>query len=148
MTYIWDTNILLHIVRTPLFLENLNQKFNFSNPQNQVYISAVSVGEIQAIALRNRWGIKRKTELVELLKKIQTIPVTDNITLIEMYAEIDTYSQSQHPSLILPTTARKMGKNDIWIAATTAIFNATLISTDADFEHLNNIFLYFEKIEI
>jgi tRNA(fMet)-specific endonuclease VapC len=63
-----------------------------------------------------------------------------------MYAEIDVYSQSHHPILRLPTSARKMGKNDLWIAATAAILNATLLSTDADFEHLDNLFLYFERI--
>jgi predicted nucleic acid-binding protein len=105
MTYIWDTNILLYILRIPNFFEILNQKYDFSNPQNKVYISAVSVGEIHAIAFRNRWGIKRKTELVELLKAISTISVTDDETLIEMYAEIDVYSQSQHPSLKLPISA-------------------------------------------
>ena len=63
-----------------------------------------------------------------------------------MYAEIDVYSQSKHPTLRLPPSARKMGKNDLWIAATAAIHNATLLSTDADFEHLDSLFLYFEKI--
>ena len=45
-------------------------------------------------------------------------------------------------------SARKMGKNDLWIAATTAVFNATLLSTDNDFSHLNGQFLYFDKIEM
>ena len=72
--------------------------------------------------------------------------VDDNNSLIQMYSEIDAYSQSQHPTLRLPTSARKMGKNDLWIAATTAVHNATLISTDADFDHLDGLFLYFEKI--
>jgi tRNA(fMet)-specific endonuclease VapC len=63
-----------------------------------------------------------------------------------MYSEIDVYSQSKHPTLHLPTSARKMGKNDLWIAATAAVHNAVLLSSDADFEHLDGLFLYFEKI--
>jgi predicted nucleic acid-binding protein len=34
-----------------------------------------------------------------------------------------------------------MGKNDIWIAATASVLNATLITTDNDFDHLNGVFL-------
>ena len=86
--------------------------------------------------------------LEQKLKLAICIPVTDNPKLIKMYSEIDAYSQSYHPSLKLPISARNMGKNDLWIAATTAVYNATLISTDADFDHLDGLFLYFEKIII
>ena len=146
MTYIWDTNILLNIVRDETFLEKLNAKYDFFNPLNDLFTSAVTIGEIHAIALRNRWGDKRMANLARKLKLVKTISVTDDPALIKMYAEIDVYSQSHHPILKLPTPARKMGKNDLWIAATTAIYNATLISTDDDFTHLDGLFIAFEKI--
>lgn len=38
-------------------------------------------------------------------------------------------------------TSRNMGKNDLWIAATASVTNATLITTDKDFYHLNNTYL-------
>ena len=38
-------------------------------------------------------------------------------------------------------SARKMGKNDLWIASTAAFFNGTILTTDGDFSHLHNIFL-------
>jgi tRNA(fMet)-specific endonuclease VapC len=146
MTYIWDTNILVYAVRDPLFLETLYDRYDLSNPLNKSYISAVTVGEIRAIAFRNRWGQKKTADLERLLPQLGVIAVTDDPVLIKMYAEIDVYSQSQHPTLRLPTSARKMGKNDLWIAATTAVYNATLLSTDADFTHLDGLFLAFEKI--
>lgn len=34
-------------------------------------------------------------------------------------------------------SSRNMGKNDLWVAATTLVTNATLITTDGDFDHLN-----------
>jgi tRNA(fMet)-specific endonuclease VapC len=146
MTYIWDTNILLNAVRDDYFLDKLSEKYEFSNPLNQIFASIVTIGEIHAIALRNRWGEKRMANLAQKLKLVKTISIDDDPALIKMYAEIDVYSQSQHPTLRLPTSARKMGKNDLWIAATTAIYNATLLSTDADFTHLDGLFLAFEKI--
>ena len=37
-----------------------------------------------------------------------------------------------------------MDRNDIWIAATTSVIQAKLITTDKDFNHLHN--QYFEVI--
>jgi len=34
-----------------------------------------------------------------------------------------------------------MGKNDLWIAATAHVTGATLLTADADFDHLNGAFL-------
>ncbi len=63
--------------------------------------------------------------------------------LLVPYIEIDTYSQGKHPNLNLPIgiSARNMGKNDIWIAATTLALNAELITTNKNFEHLNEILI-------
>ncbi len=36
-----------------------------------------------------------------------------------------------------PTPGRPMGKNDLWIAATAKVSGLTLLTTDADFDHLH-----------
>lgn len=46
----------------------------------------------------------------------------------------------------LGTTARNMGKNDLWIAATASILEATLLTTDQDFNHLTPELLRLEYI--
>jgi tRNA(fMet)-specific endonuclease VapC len=148
MTYIWDTNILLYSLRKPEFLESMKLRYALDNSLSDVSISTVTIGEIHAIALRNRWGQRRRTELAELLQSLKKIPVIDDTFLIQMYSEIDVYSQSHHPTLTLTGSARKMGKNDLWIAATTAAAQGTLISTDDDFTHLNGLFFFFEKIVV
>ena len=146
MTYVWDTNILLLSVRDNSFIDRLNEQYGLFDPSNESLVSAVTVGEIRSIAYRNNWGEKRLQKLNQYLKMLRTVPVTDEDEFIRMYVEIDAYSQNQHPSLKLPISARNMGKNDLWIAAITAVYNGTLISTDADFDHLNGLFFYFEKI--
>jgi predicted nucleic acid-binding protein len=40
-----------------------------------------------------------------------------------------------------------MGKNDIWIAATTQVAEAALITTDKDFSHLDNVFFSVNFID-
>ncbi|MCG8330208.1 MAG: PIN domain-containing protein, partial [Chitinophagales bacterium] len=66
--------------------------------------------------------------------------------LINAYSKIDAYSQGKLQSIPLKTSSRNMGKNDLWIAATTLITNAKLITMDKDFQHLNKEF--FEVILI
>jgi predicted nucleic acid-binding protein len=44
--------------------------------------------------------------------------------------------------------ARNMGKNDLWIAATTHLLNATLVTTDHDFDHLDPSFIQLHKIMV
>ena len=146
MTYVWDTNIFIKAVRNPDFLTNLNNQYDFFNSNNEIFVSAVTVGELYSFALKNRWGNRRLTDMANLLNKTTSISVTNRPELINMYANIDVYSQSNHPTLRLPTSARKMGKNDLWIATTTALVNGTLLSTDGDFDHLQGVFLSIIKI--
>ena len=56
----------------------------------------------------------------------------------EAYARIDAYSQGKLPMLPLPKgmSARNMGKNDLWIAATALYFEVALHTRDNDFDHL------------
>jgi tRNA(fMet)-specific endonuclease VapC len=62
-------------------------------------------------------------------------------SIIRQYAEIDAYSQGTLTGKPLGISARNMGKNDLWIAATASALDLTLLTTDKDFEHLNGVFL-------
>ncbi|MEQ1745905.1 MAG: hypothetical protein ABMA02_10790 [Saprospiraceae bacterium] len=65
--------------------------------------------------------------------------------ILDRNAEIDAFSQGKHPILMHSFTARNMGKNDLWIAASASILGATLLTTDGDFDHLDGVFLSVEK---
>lgn len=41
-----------------------------------------------------------------------------------------------------------MGKNDLWIAAAAHVTGATLLTTDADFDHLRDRFVTLERIDL
>ena len=43
-------------------------------------------------------------------------------------------------------SARNMGKNDLWIAATASVYNLRLLTTDNDFGHLDSQFLNLAKV--
>lgn len=139
MRFLFDTNILVAYLRSAPLSTIIENELNITNSQNIVMISSVTKGELMAFALNNNWGEKRKEKLNELLNKIFILDInaSDN-ALFEAYAEIDSYSQNKLLNQPLPQgqNAVKMSKNDLWIAATTKISGATLITTDGDFDHL------------
>ncbi|WP_461065679.1 type II toxin-antitoxin system VapC family toxin [Spirosoma horti] len=80
------------------------------------------------------------------LDNARVIDITDLI--LKNYVDLDAYSQRNHPEfLTCPFTApRTIGKHDLWIAATASLLNLTLVTTDGDFDHLQNVFLDLRRI--
>ena len=66
--------------------------------------------------------------------------------LLKTYAEIDAYSKNKLRAKLLGKSI-KMGKNDLWIAATALVANATLLTTDNDFDHLANTYIDLKKFK-
>ena len=147
MNFLWDTNILIHYIRSSDLYQKLDQQHSFFQIPNRTFISVVSVGEIFSIAKQRGWKTAKLNALNEILKDLRPLPIAQQ-SIIEAYADIDAYSQGKHSSFILPKnmSARNMGKNDLWIAATTTVTESKLITTDNDFDHLDGE--YFDVIKI
>ena len=71
-----------------------------------------------------------------------------SIDILNIYADLDAYSQGKHPAIKSPKgfSSKNMGKNDLWIGATSKITHTTLITSDNDFDHLNGVLLEIVKI--
>ncbi len=148
MNYLLDTCILLIYLRRSELAANINKRFQpFISPNSSI-LSVVSKAELKSIALRNQWGTKRMDMHEEFLKQFLIADI-NVVTIIERYAEIDAYSQGKLAGkpLSLSGSARNMGKNDLWIAATASVLQAKLLTLDHDFDHLKNVFIELEKIE-
>jgi tRNA(fMet)-specific endonuclease VapC len=148
MRYVLDTNILLHYLRGTELSIWIDQHYRpLDSTINESIISVVTVGEIRALAKINHWGQRRLDRIDDLLEELL---ITDINTedLIERYAEIDAFSHDKIIGRPLGMTARNMGKNDLWIAATTSILDATLLTTDKDFNHLHNQYLNLEFLTV
>lgn len=147
MKYLLDTNILLAYIRESTLSNLIDERFQLFDSQHLTAISVVTVGELHSIALRNNWGKARIQRLDTQLNKMLIVDI-NVATIIERYAEIDAFSQTKHPTIKSDFSSRNMGKNDLWIAATASSVGATLLTTDGDFDHLEDVFLKLEKIEI
>lgn len=148
MIYLLDTNILIAYLRdsNPV-QEFVDEHFAPLSKANTAIISVVSVGEIKAIAFKNSWGNRRILKIDATLKNF-VIADINAVDILNRYAEIDAFSQGRLASRKSNFSARNMGKNDLWIAATASVLEARLLTTDNDFNHLHDEFLAVAKIDL
>ncbi len=147
MDYFLDTNIVLVYIRKSDLYKQLDKQLNLIAGDNNLIVSIVTIGELKSIAKRNNWGEKKLDKLTEILKQFLIADINVE-SVVERYAEIDAYSQGKLKDEVINFSARNMGKNDLWIAATASILNATLITTDNDFAHLDDKYLKLIKVDL
>lgn len=128
---IYDTNLLIGHIRTRIL------------PPIQTVVPIVVIGELEAFSLKADWGAQ-KIDFMRYL--IDRYPIADlEPDIIPIYAQIDAFSQGKLQTAPLKSSARNMGKNDIWIAATALYLDMELHTTDNDFDHLPTIGLRLVK---
>ena len=140
MNYVLDTNILVGYVRGAPYTGYIDARYGPRLAPNKVQICVVSEGEMLSLAYQFNWGPPKRAVLTALIAALPAVEVRRKRQMINLYGEIDAFSQGRHPTRSLGGGARNMGKNDLWIAATAAAQKATLITADHDFDHLNGIF--------
>jgi predicted nucleic acid-binding protein len=147
MRYVLDSNVILFYIRDSKTKKFIEETFSPFQAENTAIISIVTVAEIMSMAKQQNWG-ENKLKVVERLFDSLVIVEIRYADLIEAYAQIDAFSQNKLANRKAKTTSRNMGKNDLWIAATTLVTNSKLITSDKDFNHLDGDFfdvLFFEQ---
>lgn len=134
--YLLDTNILVHLVREDAVAHRLLLQYELLLRQPCPLICEVTHGELRSLALQFAWGARRTARTLELLDYFETVPI-GSPTLYGVYATIDQYCVAH---------GRSLGDNDVWIAATTGLAAATLLTTDRDFDPLHGLFFRREWV--
>ncbi len=147
MDYLLDTNLILIYSRESEIARKIEEKYHLFNENNRLAISIVTLGELDALTKKLQIGEKRKLRIEQVVDRLAKIRL--NIKdVIERYGDIDAYSQNKLIGRKSTFTARNMGKNDIWIAATASVYGLKLVTTDKDFEHLDQEYIDLEYINI
>ncbi|MEM9887212.1 MAG: type II toxin-antitoxin system VapC family toxin [Bacteroidota bacterium] len=146
MNYLLDTNIIITYSRKNALAERIEKQYALLSGEHVLYVSVVSLGEIDAYIKKFRIG-KRKQHIIQ-----RTLELTYQIDIgyqeiISKYGDIDAFSQAKTKLPGYHFTARNMGKNDLWIAATASHYDLTLLTTDQDFNHLDQAFLDLEYVQ-
>jgi tRNA(fMet)-specific endonuclease VapC len=126
-TYVLDTNIVLALLRDNPLGRAVDQAYASSGSQIRNLVCVVSVCELLSLAERLGWASPKRSRLEASLQELIWVDINDRL-ILDAYASIDSYSLS---------IGRKMGKNDLWIAASAAVTGAILMTTDKDFDHLH-----------
>jgi tRNA(fMet)-specific endonuclease VapC len=148
MTYFLDTNIIHYLLTEKLAVEQaVYGDLRVFELPNDALISVVSLGEIASFGIRAKWTAKEQFLVDELLQKMIVTDIKAP-EIIARYAEIDAFSRNKLAELPKGIKPHKMGKNDLWIAATASVLNATLLTTDQDYLHLNGVYLAVETIPL
>ena len=146
--FLLDTGILVHYARQSPLYQQIESAENLSAPDCMPIISVVTQAEILSFGIQNNWGIKKLQALNNLFSKIIIIDINSaDLDLLNAYAQIDAFSKGKLPAIALETSSRVMGKNDLWIAATAKVANATLLTIDGDFDHLHGKFIQVKKYQ-
>ena len=135
--YLLDTNILVHFVRGSELWVHIRDRYEPFTRDVAPLFCVVSEGELRSLSIQWNWGTRKLDQLEFCLGFFESYTI-DRPRLLRAYATIDSFSES---------IGRKMGKNDVWIAATAAVTGATLLTTDRDFDHLVPRFLKRDWID-
>ncbi|MEM6297411.1 MAG: PIN domain-containing protein [Bacteroidota bacterium] len=139
MNYVLDTNVILFYLKGDQASSLIEHELKPFHEDNTAIISVVTIAEIGVLARRNNWGVRRIKIAEQLYRKLLIVDINSQ-DIIDAYIDVDSFSQGKHPSKKLKGSARNMGKNDVWIAATTIVTNSELITFDKDFAHLDDKF--------
>lgn len=133
-----DTNILVYWMRGNDLGAKLREDYALGTRRPRPIIPLVVKAEIKSLALQFKWGEEKQTALDELLRELPIAEISAE-AVISAYARLDHYSR---------TVGRRMGKNDLWIAAVAAVQGATILTADKDFDHLHPTLVQVESVEV
>jgi len=126
-----DTNIVIFLSRGGPIGQAIDGRFQLRARTERPLLSAVTLGEALAFAQYRDWGQPRIVMLSGLLREFVVVDIRVRAVL-ERYAEIDSF---------LKRNGRAVADNDVWIAACASAADATLLTTDRDFDPLHGMYL-------
>ena len=133
-----DTNILVHWLRGKEAGAWLKVTYDLGARRPRPIIPLVVKGEIKSLALQFGWGAGKQHALDDVLRELPVADISSELVLHE-YAKLDHASRQ---------LGRRMGKNDLWIAAVAAVQGGVILTTDQDFDHLNPSLVKIECVDV
>lgn len=138
--YLLDTGMLVGYARKAEFAKRCDEVHQLSAQENLVITSIVAEGELLALAEKRGWGGEKRKAFELRLRQFSRVDINSEAVL-SAYAQIKSWSEGAAPPSAPsfpppPKPARKLGQNDMWIAATALVTKSTLITLDKDFDTL------------
>lgn len=116
-----DTNVVLAIIRGKELADYIDRHYSIRANLFRPLISVVTLGELYTLARRRQWG-EKKLQHLDLIEQELVVVDINRRDILQAYAEV-----------CCAVPGKAIGKNDLWIAATTKVTGTTLLTTDKDF---------------
>ena len=75
MRYLLDTNIVLLYLRDDKVAKKVESNFGFFSGQHDLFISVVTVGELESLLLQRNYGAAKVNKLAEILDQFGIIDI-------------------------------------------------------------------------
>lgn len=123
-----DTNALIYLARADVTGRWINEALLAPRAGATPIVSVASVAEARQFAEEHAWPLDKNERLRKLLSRCLITDITaDDRGLLDAYRTLDCVGRK---------VGKRMGKNDLWIAAEAHRLGAVLVTSDGDFEHL------------
>lgn len=130
-TYLLDTGVLLLLVRGGPTAQALDDRFELRASAFRPLMCSVSIGELWALAEMNDYGDEKRRAVQNAIDNTVVVDIHDPVV-------VACYVEAYKALRGLPSGSRtNIGHNDMWIAATARAADATLLTTDTDFDPLH-----------
>jgi len=144
-----DTCVVIHMIRdTPMGKRCMAALRHLRLAE--VFISAATKAELRSFAVQHSWGAAKMARLETLLGEMACQDIRgEDEALMAAYVWADAFSKRKVADAngrMLEGASRKMGKNDLWIAATALALDLPLMTADGDFDHLRETLLEVVKV--
>lgn len=135
--FLLDARIALAYLSGHPLYEQIEKEHRLSAPATVTLISVVSKVELLSVGVRNNWDERRMSLLNNLLQSLIIVDINEaDRSLMDAWARLNAFSKSnaigKEPTL---------SQNDLWIAATAQVANATLITDNPAFEVLQGEYI-------
>jgi tRNA(fMet)-specific endonuclease VapC len=114
-----DTNVVLYLIRGKKQGQRIRDTYQLGARTERPMVSMITVGEILAIAERQKYGPEKREKLRQLLEELVIVEIKSPIA--QEYGRIQALLQGKG----IP-----IGENDTWNAATAAVTDSVLLTTD------------------
>ncbi len=149
--FLLDTGVLLGLARKALWARQALERLPLNDRETAAATSVICQGEILALAEKFGWGEEKRGQMEQILNRLPVLDINRH-SILSAYARIDawTHGKPVHSSGLTPPPPRPavpMQQNDLWIAATAHATEATVVSTDKDFSHLDKVWIRFIHVD-
>jgi tRNA(fMet)-specific endonuclease VapC len=121
-SYLLDTNAAISL------LAKKQELTEFISSADGIYISSVVLGELY-------YGAEKSARILENVKRVDELAAQYPV----LNCDARTASIFGRLRRVLERKGRPNQANDIWIAATALQYSLTLLTRDADFNHVDNL---------